>query len=1222
MLRVTYSNKPEVLVAQLEAQLDADVGFPPRDLFTNVTLLCGSQPLAAWVRRGLAERAGVVAALDTRLLDAYVAALVGEVFPGSVVIDHGPLRDALLHRFLADDLEGADLAPVRGYLQPGDRREAEIRSVQLAGQLGSVFEEYLYARPEMLDDWARGKPSSWHGADDALARWQRRLWADLVGPSGMLHRKDPRGRQYVLPTALLTSTAPLVPRDGRPLYVFGLSFIGLFFHRVLARLAESVDVNVYALNPCMEFWEDLEPARDRGQPLAWRDTLPRRAAATTARDDADEGDDAFGLQRLGENRLLQQWGRPGRENIRLLGQATQGNASGIYVDPTHQSASLLRQIQLDLVQRRPASEIQRLPRELAEDGSVELLVAPSVRRECDAVAARVRRLLGAEPHLALDDIQVLLADRDPERYLGPLLSAFAEGGAHHAIPTQLVGLSATHADAVNEAAALLLGLPSTKFTRADVLRVLTHPVVCGGYEEGLPETWTRWVDTLGIVRGLDETAGRGTYLADLDRLHWEQGLRRIGLGAFLASRADGVERFYEHDGKRDLPDAAGVALADGGGELLLLARSLLADAEALARARLTPAEWAEAFAALFSTYLRARDDREERSRDACLRGARSLAQRDVPDTRLSFAVARELLAEALGGGGGSVVTGGVRISTLQASRALPARVTFVVGLAEGAFPPAERVDPIDLRSRRGRPGDLTDREKGNYVFLESLLCTRDRFILTATDRNEITGETRNLSPVIAELFGVIDRSYLGREADAEGGHPLVRRLGLWRADSTDEDDAYFLPSPATLAERKLRGAGEELAERVAMGKETRIRDVLSAMDDAVARQLQALLKLPPLPEAPLASRALEVRRVTLSQLRGFLRNPLQGAAKVRLGLRDDDDADLAERTDETFGLSGLTRTGLLRQVFVDGLRLSAGAPPTPEQWGTVYRARAELLEAAARAPLGPLADVERDEAVEILARWTAQLAGRGPGGRLPVGYTRFGAAEEREDVDEVRPSLSLDLATAGAADGARPLRVELVGRTYPRLGESAPLVLQTRERIKEGDPDQFGKALDAWLDLVLTAAGRPEGTAAADIALVGTELSWFLAVAPIAQRDALAYLRGVLCELFASDHHHLFPRDLALTWAITRGGSLASLVSRALRGDRTYAFDGPVPHAAAFPVPSDPEARALFEARFGLFRETVASFKAALAEPGEQASELPPAPAKKRGKSARKGAAS
>ena len=121
---------------------------------------------------------------------------------------------------------------------------------------------------------------------------------------------------------------------------------------------------------------------------------------------------------------------------------------------------------------------------------------------------------------------------------------------------------------------------------------------------------------------------------------------------------------------------------------------------------------------------------------------------------------------------------------------------------------------------------------------------------------------------------------------------------------------------------------------------------------------------------------MELRRVTLSQLRGFLRDPLQGAARVRLGLREEEDEDPAERTHETFGLSSRSRTGLLRRVFVDGLRAAGGKAPRPEDWGAAYRARAELLEAAGRAPLGAFGDAEREAALATLAGWTAQLQGR------------------------------------------------------------------------------------------------------------------------------------------------------------------------------------------------------------------------------------------------------
>ena len=194
----------------------------------------------------------------------------------------------------------------------------------------------------------------------------------------------------------------------------------------------------------------------------------------------------------------------------------------------------------------------------------------------------------------------------------------------------------------------------------------------------------------------------------------------------------------------------------------------------------------------------------------------------------------------------------------------------------------------------------------------------------------------------------------------------------------------------------------------------------------------------------------------------------------------------------------------------------------------------------------------------------------------------------------MRPALSLDLALPGAPGGARTVRVALHGRTSPLLRESTPLVLQTRGRVQQGKPDQFGRAIDAWLDLVLTAAGRPEGTAATEVGLLGAASSWFVQVLPIAHSDAVAYLRALLGDLFGSDHDYLFPRDIVLRWAIGRDGSLASEVKRELRSDRTFAFDGPVPHPSGFPVPSDADAEALLDARFGLFRRTVAELDAAI----------------------------
>ena len=1176
MLHVRYSNKPEVLLAQLQAQLARDVGAPPRDLFTTTPLIAASRPMAAWVTRALAAQTGLVTHVETWLLRRYIEACVERAFPDAKVLDQEVLRDLLVRRFLADDLDGKALAPVRSYLGAGDRAAQERRAIQLAGQLARTFEEYLYTRPEMLARWSRGEPSPWHGPDDALARWQRTLWRELVDPNGA--RAQGRGdpARYVLPTQLLEAPPRALCTGEGPVFVFGLSFVGLFYHRALAHLAQAMDVHVYALNPCMEFWEDLKSARGR-------ERLPRRGAAAP-RDPADayQGDDVFALRDGDDNLLLAQWGRPARENIRLLNEATAGNATGTYVDPTHQGRSLLRQLQLDIVQRRPASSLAPRDDSPARDDSIEVIGAPSVARECEAVTARIWRLLEQDPTLRLDEVAVLIADGDPERYVGPLLAAFGEGGAAQALPHQLVGLPHALGSPVTEAARLLLELPTARLTRAEVFRVLAHPLVNGPFDANAQETWAGWLDDLGIVHGADADAHRGTYLEGLDRLHWDQGLRRLALGAFLSADPQGDAPLFAHGAHRDLPSAAGAQLDEGAGALLQLCRSLLADVQALAAAHLTAPAWAEALTALLATYLHPRDDLERRALERCLRVTRALAHRDLGDANLSFTVARELCLEALAGAtssGGGAVTGGVRVGTLQSVRGIPSRTTFVMGLAEGRFPSGAAPDPLDLRPRKPRAGDVSAREKDAYLFLEALLCARDRVILTATDRSESTGEPVSLSPVIALVQAVLERSYLGEPL------PVVR-VPRVRAHAP-ADDPRFSPSRAQRAEHALCAVGQAIAAQWAPSAEVRVRDVLAQAGLEADPALDRALRLSPIPHAPEASADLDVRRVTLSQLRGFLREPVQGAARLRLGLWADDGDDPAERSDEVFGLSALTRTALLRQVFLDVL--SRHTSPTEAQWRAAYRARAERLEARGRAPLGALAEPEARNALEILCAWAAQIADRDGA----LGHVRLGAADEGEQVLRALPALSFELAlprAEGQLQRTRPAqrtRVELVGRTGLLCREREALVLLAKDRPPAGAA-ALGRALDAWLDRVALAAAGEIADAPTSVTLLGTAAAWRAELAPLPADAARAYLSRLLRSALAEPQHLLFPRDVALAWHADGQGSFRAALEKELGRGSSHALDGPVPHIAAFAVPDDDQARARFEAWFGWFTETVA----------------------------------
>src|SRR5687768_5025777 len=108
------------------------------------------------------------------------------------------------------------------------------------------------------------------------------------------------------------------------------------------------------------------------------------------------------------------------------------------------------------------------------DPSVQIFACPSVRREVETVAAEIWSLVQAHEDLTFDQIAVLVNGPDRDLYLPHIASVFEEA---HAIPFNVADASLASESPLASAALSLLALPSTRFTRPDVLAVITHPSI-------------------------------------------------------------------------------------------------------------------------------------------------------------------------------------------------------------------------------------------------------------------------------------------------------------------------------------------------------------------------------------------------------------------------------------------------------------------------------------------------------------------------------------------------------------------------------------------------------------------------------------------------------------------------------------------------------------------------------------------------------------------------
>ncbi len=1138
-IHLTYSNATEALVEALAERLKERRarGVSP---LTPVDIVVPNRNLERYLELSIAQRLGIAANLRFQRLERFVVRWLAQEGVGPV-LDRRGFERSFLDALLDDDwLALESNAALARYVEAADRETSEVRRVQLALRLARLFEGYAYSRPELFDRWLDASRIA-----EPVEAWQaslaRRVMEGGEMPMHMALRRLGSARSGALPVEV---------------HVFGLSYVARVFQWVFAALGDRTDLRLYVLNPCMEFWEDVPTESEV------RRRLPRRSERLPS---TDLELHPWVVPGADDPPALTWWGRPGREHVHLLNELTGADFEPRFVDPTHEARSVLRVLQRDILLREPAPTSPRLQ----ADDSFCALACPGVRREVEIVAEEIwRRIHARGSTLRFNDVAVFVHADARDLYLPHVASVFAEAGG---LPHHVVDLPLAADSYVVEAASRLLDLLVSRFRRPEVLALLLHPSLRlptrGVVDRG---RWARLIDRLGAFHGLDRADHADTYI-DRDFVNWDQAVRRLALGAFLTGEASGDPRAMELGDERYFPEETG---ADEGGVVLAaVLRSLLADARYARNARLPLTEWSRFVGGLFRGYLEARTPREEAELRRCLAAAEALGDRDRDGDAVSFAVAAELVRDVLaglGGARGEYLAEGVAVSALTPMRAIPFRLVFLLGMGEGAFPTTERRDPLDLRGRRRRVGDVTPVERDKYVFLETLLCARDAVVCSWVSRDALTGDPIEPSPVLRQLLDLLGRSYVTTP------EALVREFPLRRHDEPPGRRALIEAG----WERKAAELGGQL--RGELGRDLDERDLraIATSDHPRARAVARMLSLPHLPpprEVP------QVVEVSLDALRRFLEAPLQGWAEVVLGLGDDGDGDRGAREDEPFAPAALERAQTLRDAFVEGLR--ERCPPV-----RCYEERVERLQAHGRWPVGTLAvRCRRSDEATLLSWQRVFRAAVAPGGMVPR-RVRYGASPHVEPIDDVREAIVTRSSLRG-----RPIDVRITGRSQILLeSDRASLTLVPRRGPTGAKlmQERLLYALRAFFDyLALVASGGPRDGHRALILYGGAAAQdASMHLRGLTPEVAVAYLAQLTEDLLDGPHDYFLPcealfRD-AKGWHGLTGARLienAKAVRRLEQGGRSRF--GPVPGGELYPLPAPDAALAMARRRFDLFFE-------------------------------------
>lgn len=1060
MLRVVESNRFEELAAALADAL-ADVADP----FAPPLVAVPNRVVGRWLQYAIATRTQIAAGYRQVFFDELVAAtLSGD---GFAPLDKARL-EAVCASVLADDVLLAEpvMAEPRDFLDADGEERRGPRRVQLAAQLADRMWQYALTRPDWLDAWERGVAADLGEHDEVLAAWQSRVWRAICE------------RITLVPTPRMASVrrrAGLAAPGGVPVFVVGFSYQPRAYLDTLAYLAETRDVHVLAFSPCAEYWGDVER---RGR---------KRLAVAAA--------DPIALER---------WGAPGRDYLAALAALSQGDIDDRFVDATADAAvATARDLwSFDtLVRAAPGAAVA--DRGAARGPGVELLACPSVAREVEIVASEIVRMLREDPEMRANEIAVLLPPGATDPYLGQIPAIF---GALD-LPFHVVDAPAVGHGHVAEAAGLLLSLPLGTFRRPELLGFMTHPAVQARHPHVDPADWVRWAEALGVVHGADGADHQGTYLEGEEHFHWEQGLRRLALGAFMAGAASNHDAIARLADRTYLPEELAADEQPAAATFALLARSLIADARWLRTQRRPLASWAEVLDALVVAYLGARGDRGT-AELARVRGAlTSLADLDLDgrllDWREVHALAARRLAEVKGDRG-EPLAHGVHVARLVPHRPLPFNAVFALGLGEEHFPASDRPPALDLRRGR-RAGDVSPRERDRYAFLETLLAARGRLTLSFVAREPVTGEPRSPSAVIHELAEML-APYVGTATPAEVLKHITVEHPLHRFDPRYADPRLTTSAAPTVSRERAASDMRATVERAASCRKLTVpspRHLRRAIVDTpalgpVARALGLGLGRD-LPAAS-AETPLVLR---LSALRKFLESAPQGWAQAVLRLDQEDDEDPVDRDEEPMVLAPIERAMVGRATFT---RYLAGEP-----LDAAFARTWDRLRLSGAAPVGVFGDAAKKKLWELVQRWGAELEHHG--GRAQT-FTVFGLGRRPTALARMLPPLVLTVEVGGVAR-----RIELVGTSEPWGEQCGSLVLVPSKAA-------WRHKLRAAVDHVaLAAAGQFQfGSKHLILDREGAHAARHERWSP---EDARRYLTDLVHDLYATGHEYLMSVDMS-----------------------------------------------------------------------------------------------
>jgi len=742
------------------------------------------------------------------------------------------------------------LSSIENYIKED---ETGKKLYQLSMKIAKVFDDYQIYRPQMLVDWQN--PQSHETLKDPVVQWQAELWAKIVS-------KDPQNHLAFNAHAFLKNfSLKNINTDNLPsrMSFFGISALPELFLQVFEKMSEMVDINLFLLTPSDQFFFDIKSEKQMGR------------IALKQESDMDFEQLYYEIT----NPLLSSLGTAGKGFHSFLEAFNYHEPfDDLFQDPINesgQSNTMLAQLQsdiLNLVQRKPGSK--DAPVTIAAfDTSVSIHACHSPMREAQVLKDFLLNEFEKDPELCPHDIIVMMPDI--EAYSPFIESVFS---LETRLPFSISDRRKRSESEFLDAFLKILALRNSRFEKKQILDLLLCESIAQKFNIATEEIYyiEKMVEDAGILWGRDADHREDMGLPPFEENTWQFGLQRLFMGMAMPENHEVLVQDI-------LPCQSFEGLdLEVLGKFAAFCHTLFSCLDTL-NGQKTIGRWCEALKKisilLMDRNLKNGEDLVFLSQtiDELKKNAEQAGFTDP----VSFEVINSHIEQKLDQNisQGNFLSGNITFCNIMPMRSIPFKIVVLMGMDEKGFPRQAFSPGFDLIKKYPKPFDKSQRDEDRYLFLETLLSARLKFIITYTGMNIQDNSKIPCAGVVSELSDTMDQSFVFPEgATYHLFHPLH-----------PFNEAYFNQTDLFFSFSKDNCNIAKALSPISQGKgRPQKRIFVQASTEKESKE-------------PLLG-------ITLDELIRFFKNPVQGYMKDGLGIKMPDVEDQTHDR-EVFSISGL-----------------------------------------------------------------------------------------------------------------------------------------------------------------------------------------------------------------------------------------------------------------------------------------------------------------------------